>query len=202
FWYGLLIPPLVYFALSMTSGIDIGVRHILPIYPFLYLAVAVLLSRAIQGQASGKRWARLAMLGLACLQIAECAWIAPDYLAFFNALVGGPGNGPRYLVDSNIDWGQDVKKLKKWLKAHGTNTARVWYFGNAQMDYYGIYAAAFPDPLDQKGWDAINGYGVASVTVLEGVYVPLNTVAPLRLKEPMAKVGWSMYVYDLRKGRR
>ncbi|MBV9743772.1 MAG: glycosyltransferase family 39 protein [Acidobacteriia bacterium] len=202
FWYGLLIPPLVYFVLSMTSGIDIGVRHILPVYPFLYLGVAVLLSRAIKSQASGRRWARLAMVGLACLQIAECAWIAPDYLAFFNALVGGPGNGPRYLVDSNIDWGQDVKKLKKWLKAHGTNTARVWYFGNAQMDYYGIYADAFPDPLDQKGWDAINGYGVASVTVLEGVYVPLNTVAPLRLKEPMAKVGWSMYVYDLRKGRR
>jgi hypothetical protein len=147
-------------------------------------------------QAGARPWARTAMLLLAGLQIAECAWISPNYLAFFNALSGGPGNGPRYLVDSNIDWGQDVKKLKKWLAAHGTDTARVWYFGNAPMDYYGIRAEAFPDPLDEKGWNAIRGYAVVSVTVLHGVYVPLNLVAPLRLREPVAKVGWSLYVYD------
>jgi hypothetical protein len=175
----------------MTSAINIGMRHILPIYPFLYLAVAVLLTQAGVG-----RWARTAMLLLAALEIAECAWIAPNYLAFFNALSGGPGNGPRYLVDSNLDWGQDVKKLKKWLAAHGTDTARIWYFGNAAMDYYGIRAEAFPDPLDEKGWNAIRGYAVASVTVLHGVYVPLNLVAPLRLRDPVAKIGWSLYVYD------
>jgi hypothetical protein len=190
-WCALLIPPAIYFLISMTSAINIGMRHILPVYPFLYLAVAVLLT-----QAGARPWARTAMLLLAGLQIAECAWIAPDYLAFFNALSGGPGNGPRYLVDSNIDWGQDVKKLKKWLAAHGTDTARIWYFGNAPMDYYGIRADAFPDPLDEKGWDAIRGYAVASVTVLQGVYVPLNLVAPLRLRKPVAKVGWSLYVYD------
>jgi hypothetical protein len=190
-WCALLIPPAIYFLISMTSAINIGMRHILPVYPFLYLAVAVLVT-----QAGARPWARTAMLLLAGLQIAECAWIAPDYLAFFNALSGGPGNGPRYLVDSNIDWGQDVKKLKKWLAAHGTDTARIWYFGNAPMDYYGIRADAFPDPLDEKGWDAIRGYAVASVTVLQGVYVPLNLVAPLRLRKPVAKVGWSLYVYD------
>ncbi len=190
-WCALVIPPAIYFLISMTSAINIGMRHILPIYPFLYLAAAVLLT-----QAGAQPWARTAVLLLAGLQIAECAWIAPNYLAFFNALSGGPGNGPRYLVDSNIDWGQDVKKLKNWLAAHGTDTARVWYFGNAPMDYYGIRAEAFPGPLDEKGWNAIRGYAVASVTVLHGVYVPLNLVAPLRLREPVAKVGWSLYVYD------
>jgi hypothetical protein len=193
-WAALLIPPLVYFGISMSSAINIGMRHILPVYPFLYVAVAVLLSERMS-----KSWARYAMFALAALQVAECAWIAPDYLAFFNALSGGPGNGPRYLVDSNIDWGQDVKKLKKWLGAHGTDTAWIWYFGNAQMDSYGIRANAFPDPLDQKGWDAIDGYAVSSVTVLKGVYVPLNQVAPLRLRDPIAKVGWSLYVYDLHR---
>jgi hypothetical protein len=190
-WCALLIPPTIYFLISMTSAINIGMRHILPVYPFLYLAVAVLLT-----QAGIRSYARTAMLLLAALEIGECAWIAPNYLAFFNALSGGPGNGPRYLVDSNIDWGQDVKKLKTWLAAHGTDTARIWYFGNAPMDYYGIRAEAFPDPLDEKGWNAIRGYAVASVTVLDGVYVPLNLVASLRLREPVAKVGWSLYVYD------
>jgi hypothetical protein len=178
----------------MTSAINIGMRHILPVYPFLYLATAVVLTRA-----NGWRWAGITAVALAALQIAECATIFPDYLAFFNAISGGPGNGPHYLVDSNIDWGQDVKKLRDWLRAHGTDTARIWYFGNAQMDHYGIRADGFPDPLDEKGWNAIDGYAVSSVTVLEGVYVPLNQAAPLRLRDPIAKVGWSMYVYDFRK---
>ena len=78
-------------------------------------------------------------------------------------------------MDSNIDWGQDVKKL------------------------YGIDDGCYPGPLDQKGWDEMDGYCVANVTPLEGVYVPLNALAQLRLREPVAKIGWSMYVYDLRK---
>jgi hypothetical protein len=193
-WLGVLVPPAIYFVFSMTSAINIGMRHILPVYPFLYLAVAVLLTRA-----NAARWARYAAVSLAALQIAECASIFPDYLAFFNAISGGPGNGPHYLVDSNIDWGQDIKKLRNWLRAHGTDTARIWYFGNAQMYYYGIRADPFPDPLDEKGWNALDGYAVSSVTVLQGVYVPLNQVARLRLRDPIAKVGWSMYVYDFRK---
>jgi Dolichyl-phosphate-mannose-protein mannosyltransferase len=195
-WLGVLVPPVIYFVFSMTSAINIGMRHILPVYPFLYLAVSMLLT-----QANAARWARYAAVSLAALQIAECVSIFPDYLAFFNAISGGPGNGPQYLVDSNIDWGQDIKKLRNWLRAHGTDAARIWYFGNAQMYYYGIRADAFPDPLDEKGWDALDGYAVSSVTVLQGVYVPLNQVARLRLRDPIAKIGWSMYVYDFRKKR-
>jgi hypothetical protein len=191
---GLALPPLLYFGSSMTSGINLGMRHILPIYPFLYVGVAALLA-----QLPARRIAGYGMVALGALQIAECASIAPDYLAFFNALAGGPGRGPEYLVDSNIDWGQDVKKLVHWLDQHGTRHARVFYFGNTQLRYYGVDEAGFPDPLDQKGWDAIDDYCVANVTPLNGVYAPLNALAPLRMREPIAKIGWSMYVYDLRK---
>ena len=194
-WIGLTLPPVLYFVFSMSSAINIGMRHILPIYPFLYVAAAGMLS-----QAGTKRMAQYAMAGLAILQIAECARIAPDYLAFFNVLSGGPAHGPEYLVDSNIDWGQDVKKLVNWLNAHGTRRALVGYFGNAQLRYYGVEELNFPDSLDKKGWDAINDFAVASVTPLNGIYVPLDRLAPLRLREPVARIGWSMYVYDLRKG--
>jgi hypothetical protein len=192
---GLALPPVLYFVFSMTSGINIGMRHILPVYPFLYVGAAAWL-------ATRPNWrAGVCLLGaLAALQIAECARITPDYLAFFNELAGGPGRGPEYLVDSNIDWGQDVKKLGLWLDAHaGNRRARVFYFGNAQMRYYGIDEMGYPDGLDQKGWDEIDEYCVANVTPLQGVYVPLNALAPLRLRRPIAKIGWSMYVYDLRK---
>jgi 4-amino-4-deoxy-L-arabinose transferase-like glycosyltransferase len=196
-WAGLLFPPLFYFAFSMTSAIDIGMRHILPVYPFLYVGSAALLARL-----ATRRAARYAMLALGALQIAECASIAPDYLAFFNALSGGPAKGPDYLVDSNIDWGQDVKKLVKWLDAHGTRTANVFYFGNVELGYYGIDDRGIPAPLDRQAWERIDGWLVADVTPLKGVYVPLNALAPVRLKDPVARVGWTMYVYDLRKPKR
>ncbi len=193
---GLAIPPLLYFIFSMTSGINIGMRHILPVYPFLYVGAAALLSRLAVHKA-----ARYAMVGLVALQIGECARITPDYLAFFNELVGGPGRGPEYLVDSNIDWGQDVKKLVQWLDSHGTRRARIFYFGNAQMRYYGVDEVGYPPALDQQGWNNVDEFCVASVTPLQGVYVPLADLAELRLHEPVAKIGWSMYVYDLRKSK-
>jgi hypothetical protein len=194
---GLSLPPAIYFASSMTSGINLGMRHILPIYPFLYAGAAAILSRI-----PARRLAAVALLALGSLQIAECAWITPDYLAFFNVLAGGPGRGPEYLVDSNIDWGQDVKKLVRWLDTQGTRKARIFYFGNAQMRYYGVDEIGWPEPLDQKGWDAIDEICVVNVTPLYGIYVPLNSLAPLRLRDPDVKIGWSMYVYDLRKNKK
>ena len=192
---GLALPPLFYFAFSMTSGINIGMRHILPVYPFLYVGAAAWLATR-----ANRRLAIYLLAALGALEIGECARITPDYLAFFNELAGGPGRGPEYLVDSNIDWGQDVKKLGLWLEAHGgRQPVRVYYFGNAQLRYYGIDEMGYPGPLDQKAWDEVDQYCVANVTPLEGVYVPLNDLAPLRLREPVAKIGWSMYVYDLRK---
>ena len=191
---GLTVPPLLYFIFSMTSAINLGMRHILPVYPFLYVGAAAILAKRTQTWRSALPLAVLAMG-----QMVECAAIYPDYLAFFNALAGGPGRGPEYLVDSNIDWGQDVKKLVHWLDAHGTRRCRVYYFGNAQLRYYGVDELGFPDPLDQRGWDEIDDFVAVNVTPLMGIYTPLHDLAPLRLRQPVAKVGWSMYVYDLRK---
>jgi hypothetical protein len=195
---GLALPPLIFLLICMTSGINIGVRYILPIYPFLYVGVAAILANAAR-LSTLKRVPYVAMLVLAAGQIAECASIHPDYLAFFNALAGGPARGPEYLVDSNIDWGQDAKKLLHWLEAHGTHRALVHYFGNAPLGYYGIQEIGWPAPLDGKAWDEIDDFCVASVTPLHGVYVPASMLAPLRRHEPIAKIGWSLYVYDLRR---
>jgi hypothetical protein len=192
---GLVLTPVFYFAVSMSSGINIGMRHILPVYPFLYVGIAACLA----GKLPMKRAGLVALGALTLLQIGECARIAPDYLAFFNELVGGPGKGPEYLVDSNIDWGQDLKKLSRWMNDHGAKRVRVFYFGNGQMWYEHLNEIGIPPPLDQKGWDEVDDYCVANVTPLMGVYVPLADLAYLRLREPIAKIGWSMYVYDLRK---
>jgi hypothetical protein len=192
---GLALPPLFYFVFSMTSGINLGLRHILPIYPFLYVGAACLAAAAPQP----RRWAAVAVAAVALVQIAECVAIYPDYLAFFNAAAGGPNRGPEYLVDSNIDWGQDVKKVMHWLDQHGGRRARYFYFGNAPLGYYGAREAGFPGPFDEYAWSHIDSYVVVNVTPLMGVYVPLVDLSQVRLHRPVAKVGWSTYIYDLRQ---
>jgi hypothetical protein len=192
-WYGLLLPPLLFFAAAMSSSINIGIRHVLPVYPFLYVLVAASLVHS--------RW-RLApflLAGILALQAAECAASYPHYLAFFNALSGGPGNGPRYLVDSNIDWGQDVKKLSRWLEAHGTNRVYFSYFGRDQVSHEGLDCLAVPVTADPTGRENIDGYVAASVTNLVGDYLPAEQLAWLRERQPVAKIGYSIYVYDMRK---
>jgi len=177
----------------MTSRINIGVRHILPVYPFLYVMAAALL-------AHGRwRFSRPLLAALVVLQAAECASIYPHYLAFFNVLSGGPGSGPRYLVDSNIDWGQDLHKLSRWLRDRGANRVYLSYFGRDQVDHEGLDALAIPSTADTPGRQAVDGYVAASVTYLVGVYSPPQQLAWLRDRPPVAKVGYSIYVWDMRK---
>ena len=104
----ILIPPAILLAAAMTSSIDIGIRHVLPVLPFLYLFVCFQLTRA-----GVKGVAFLAVLIVTAM--IESAWIAPNYLEFYNLIAGGPAHGARYLLDSNIDFGQDVAQLAEWL---------------------------------------------------------------------------------------
>jgi len=188
-WFALTIPPLVHFGVSMAARIDIGVRHILPVYPFLYVGLGVFLASLRM------RWLPA---GVLLLLAVESLAIYPHYLAFFNWFSGGAGNGPTYLVDSNIDWGQDVKKLRAWLAERGTHTVHICFFGRTNMSYYGL--EAYELPTDDEQWRALDGFAAASVTPLQGVYVPPEKTARLRSLKPVAKVGYSIYVYDFRKG--
>lgn len=196
-WIAMTVPAAVWFGVATTSGINLGVRHILPVYPLLYAAVGALLA----GWLSRPRL-RYAVFALLALQAVECASIYPDYLAFFNAASGGPGNGPQYLVDSNIDWGQDITKLSRWLEARGTRRVWIDYFGKADLRYYGIDEASLPRPTDAAGWAAIDDFAASSVTPLYGVYVPLADTEQLRRHPVVAKIGYSIYVYDLRKKKK
>jgi hypothetical protein len=104
----LLIPILLFFAASMHSRYQLGIRHLLPILPLMYLFAV---SQFVRIQRTGL------LLPLMLLAWMETAWIHPDYLAFFNFACGGPTRGDRYLLDSNLDWGQDMARLATWLKS-------------------------------------------------------------------------------------
>lgn len=196
-WFVLIVPVVFYFLLSMQSSINLGVRHILPIYPFLFILLAAILFK-LRTIRFAKVF-RIVLAAVIVVEIAEAAWIYPHYLAFFNTISGGPGAGHEYLLDSNIDWGQDLKKLKTYLDQRQISSVCLEYFGKAIPEYYGIHAAALPMNPDPRARDAVDCVAVVSVTFLYGLYVPHEAFGWLRDLEPADRIGYTLYVYDLRK---
>lgn len=192
----LLIPPLFYFGISMSSHINLGVRHLLPVYPFLYLFGAAVLAHAF----SPKRVALVAGL-IVALQAAESLAVYPEYLAFFNAPSGGRAAGARYLLDSNLDWGQDLKKLKKYIDREQPGTVCLDYFGYADPGYYGLRWEYLPKTWDKVDLERMDCIGAISVTLLNDLYIRKGSYEWLRRRTPIGVVGSSIYLYDLRKPR-
>ena len=99
-----------YLVAASASGLNIGVRHILPVFALAAIVGGVALSRAL-GHAGVRRKLAIAILVLAGL---EAAWAARRPMAWFNALAGGPMNGYRVLIDSSLEWGGDLPELVSW----------------------------------------------------------------------------------------
>jgi 4-amino-4-deoxy-L-arabinose transferase-like glycosyltransferase len=195
----LWLPVLVYFGLVLTRHVQNGHRHLLPIYPFLF----VLAGRGAAWAASlpWRRPARLSVIALVTWYALATLHIHPHYFAYFNELVGGPENGYRYLVDSDLDWGQDLPALKTYLDANDIQKIKLSYFGSADPGFYGIDYELLPSYRigNPRTWSVAPGDLVAvSATNLQGIYVgpeaqPL--MERLRRMQPLAKIGYSIFVY-------
>lgn len=137
----LLVLFVVYWAFSLTTHLNIGHRHILPIYPVLYIFVGAIGWRAVHAW----RAAGVITLAFGAAAAVEAFLIHPHELAYFNALAGGPKNGWRRLVDSSLDWGQDLPGLKRWLEANAFGEpVYLSYFGAGDPDYYGLRITRLP----------------------------------------------------------
>jgi len=132
----LTIPALIYLAVAMASGMNIGVRHILPIFPFLFVLAGWAAARLIEHRRS---WAYIVGMVLV-FDVVSSLRAFPVYIAYANELWGGPANTYRYLSDSNADWAQQLKAVKKYLDSHGVKNCWFAYFGEVAADpsYYGI----------------------------------------------------------------
>ncbi len=109
----IVLPPLLFLGVAMASSLNLGYRHILPIVPFfILLATSLVMTLSRQGVG------RVLGGGLILWLVVGTLIVYPDYLAYFNGLAGGPSGGHRYLTDSNLDWGQDLKRLAHYLKAN------------------------------------------------------------------------------------
>lgn len=180
-WYQLLplgVLVLAYGAVSLASNLNVGHRHILPIYPVLFI-----LAGAAASWLRPDHW-KIGGALAACLLwfAAESLAIRPHYLAYFNQLAGGPSHAYRHLVDSSLDWGQDLPGLKRWLDRNGADgPARtpvfLSYFGTGNPRYYGITARLLPSYFvhSQRVFSPLTGglYCI-SATMLQGVYLQIK----------------------------
>jgi 4-amino-4-deoxy-L-arabinose transferase-like glycosyltransferase len=195
----ILLPPGAFLAAAILAKLNIGLRHILPAYPFALLLGGYAITRLC---AARPRPLRLTLAALCLLAIVEFALVYPHYLAFFNQFVGGPRHGHEYLADSNIDWGQDLKGLKQWMDQHDVHHINLSYFGTADPAYYNIDCTYLPGGpfYDDKrvSSPSLPGFVAVSVTNLRGLYFPPATrdlYKPLLDMEPAAVIGYSIYVY-------
>ncbi len=165
------LPPLVFAALAIESRFNIGHRHVVPVYPFLCVAIA---PAATWLEAHGPKAAAAVILTASCLVSFGLA--TPRYLSYFNLAAGGPRSASKHFVDSNLDWGQDLRRLKGWMDSHGVRDVDLAYFGTADPRAYGInyrkvalFIDFYPDtPVvrPERG-----RYLAASVTLMTGLYL-------------------------------
>jgi tetratricopeptide (TPR) repeat protein len=200
----LIVPPLVYFTLAILSRFNLGVRHLLPVYPFLFVLIGGTVA-ALWSEGSRVKRGALLSLGLWYLWSSLAAY--PHYLAYFNELVGGSKHGHRTLLDSNLDWGQDLKGLKKWLDENAVKKIQLFYFGTAAPKYYGIddfYSTEtlFGEAIAARRQINLPEHLAISVNFLYGgeLFLPkewVELVASYRLGQPVATIGYSIMVYKL-----
>jgi hypothetical protein len=171
-------------------------RHILPVYPFLFILIAATL-QCLRTRV-GKTLPIL-VCAAAVAHATETLRVHPHYIAFFNSISGGPARGPDYLVDSNLSWGQELIQIKQWHLAQGEPPLCLAYFGSAIPDMFNIPWTDVPANWDTHGRASADCIVAISATLLKDVYVQPGRYAWLRRIQPSGRIGYSVYLYDLRK---
>jgi hypothetical protein len=192
-----LPPALLLYVLSFHFGKNYGIRYLLPAFPFLVILAGVGVDALLRGRRSA------ALLGVLLVwQLAASVLTAPHYLAYFNELAGSQDHARRLLLDSNLDWGQDLGRLKPYLDAHGIDHICLGYFGHVDPKLYGIdYALPPSEPTPGRCAVSANflaGYpyaityaGPRMVGVRRGAWSWFDRL------QPVARVGSSIYVFDV-----
>jgi Dolichyl-phosphate-mannose-protein mannosyltransferase len=127
----LLIPPLIYLAVSMKGGMNIGIRHILPVYIFLAILIAGAASVLIK---NSRPWCYAVVL-LLVFQAISVTRAFPNCIGYANEAFGGPKNVWRYVSDSSADWAQQLHAVKRYTAERHIQNCWFIYFGTGVIDY-------------------------------------------------------------------
>jgi 4-amino-4-deoxy-L-arabinose transferase-like glycosyltransferase len=200
----------LYWSVTINANLNIGVRHLLPVFPFTFMLVSRQISQLLarRGRTSSRSILieRAKDVWVAALLIWQCGSVVlvyPSFLAYFNEAVGGPAGGAHYVVDSNLDWGQDLRRLRAFVDARGIDQIAVNYFGTS-FDRYELGEKLI---LWRSALGPYQGWLAVSATILkiaQGRWDPAlghraeDSYHWLQGREPVAKIGYSIFVFDLR----
>jgi len=189
------ITPVLYMGSALTTNLNLGLRHVLPVYPYVFIAIGIALAALLRyWPIYAKSLAAILALGL----VVESTAIYPNYLTFFNVAVGGSRGGIRLLSDSNLDWGQDLPAVAEWQKDHPDSPLYLCYFGTAVPPYYGIRYTYVPDALSAPVGFELPGVLAIGATNLQGTYSNGTLAKMLGLHhQPREVLRGSMYLYDV-----
>jgi len=195
--------PSAYALVTLFSTIAIGYRFLLVVLPFIYVFVSRLTIPRNTERVSGFRFqiSRGALYALLLWNVIGAVQVHPHYLTYFNELAGGPAGGHRYLVDSNLDWGQSFKALQAYLDQQGIERVELSYYTYADPALYGVDYRPIPPspgapPILPSRFDPAPGVYVISATTLQGVMVvDPDTYDWFRHREPISRPGTALFVY-------
>lgn len=204
----LLIPASGFFLISMLSALNIGYRHLLPVLPFLYvMASGIVVIPGIAGKATETKdyLARFALVGALISVFAIDIFIHPHYLSYFNLIAGGPANGNKFLIDSNLDWGQDLIRLKSWMAENSVDQLKLSWFGTADPEYYGIKYEPLPGltrhydlwwdlPFDPAAPEP-GIYAISATNLWELPLAEKNVFPWFRARQPDDRIGYTIFIY-------
>ncbi|MBI3315811.1 MAG: glycosyltransferase family 39 protein [Candidatus Omnitrophica bacterium] len=180
----LVVPVGLFFIATLPDRAQAGIRYFLPIYPFLFLLMGGLVALMYRHSKP------LKILALALLfwHGTESLASFPDHLSYFSQGVGGSRNGYRYLRDSNIDWGQDLKGLSLYAKKQGLGEVALYFLGPVDPAYYGMATRPLtPEEFKEPG----------NTVYAIGAHAMDNVLWTKRAK-PVQVIGHSIFVYDFR----
>lgn len=199
----LVVPVIFYLLVALTVGMNIGVRHILVVYVFLYVLIGGAAWSLIQ---ANRKWA-YAVGVLLLVHVVSSVAAFPNYIPYANELWGGPSQTHKYLTDSNSDWGQQLKSVKQYLDERGVKDCWFVYFaaGVVETEYYGIPCKPLPTlttmwlnlPIDVPR--SINGPVLISASNLSGVELGPGSLDPygqFKLLKPAAVIDRGVFVFD------
>jgi hypothetical protein len=186
----LAVFPAVYFAFAVTAHIDIGIRHMLPVYPFLLLFAGSFAEWARTWRWNA-RWTQLLLGILLLAQAADIARYAPDYLSYFTVLVK-PADTWKLLSDSNTDWGQGMVALRQFQAEHPNEPIHLSYVGEVDPAWYGIRYTLLHEE------EHPSGLVIVSATHLSGQLLKNHYAYRWLLQYPIKTVlNHTLYVFDV-----
>jgi len=194
-----------YWASSILNPLNIGVRHVLPTFPFLYFLVAKGLLLKTQTKFRSLTDLNLVWVsGIMLWMLVEIIFTFPYFLSYYNELGGGLKNGYKIATDSNYDWGQDLKRLEFLAETNNISKIYLDYFGGGSPKYY--LGDRFEPWWSAKGAPPAGSYFAVSLNSLAGNQAksigdikikPEDSYSWLKGKTHVARAGSSILIYKI-----